>query len=551
MASFLLIYLPMSFFKFISIFANKCRPWIGHIKSPLISFSLTFTSLTLILFVLFTNLPEHSFLSRQMQSGLSWDGEVFEGTWHDLTSNESTTEETGDEAYNEDPSQSDTTIVSISDHDSDNEPAVLMDLPLWPGTTINGDSDSEKAQEKFPSPLLEAHPISRLQVLDDPLHRVSDEFAIPDSLKRRTQFWFNIYTLYDSKVHVIHHLRYPWIVFKVIDTQKIIAEGRGPLWLRQERAHKYVAKEKKKIIASLKKLSKMKSFSRLTKAERDLLDALKEFPGNRGPVLRFAAQNVRSQLGQKDFFVSGLSSSHRYLSYMEEVFIQQGLPIELTRLPFVESSFNVKAQSKVGASGIWQIMPRTGKAYLKITNSIDERNSPIKATLAAARILRSYHRALKKWPLTITGYNHGIGGILKAQRTIRSTDLSTIIRKYHQGSFKFASSNFYTCFLAALYAERYQDKIFPDVIKEPLVDREVVNVTRPLRLNRLVSITGLNLEAILELNLDLKHSASANPLLPKGFKLHLPPGAGHSVRTHFGQEKSRPSEEQTDNTTFG
>ena len=93
-------------------------------------------------------------------------------------------------------------------------------------------------------------------------------------------------------------------------------------------------------------------------------------------------RRLRSQLGQKDRFLEGYIASGRYLPTMEKIFAAEGLPWELTRLPFVESSFNLAARSKVGASGIWQFMRSTGRLYLKIRGELDERNDPIRATEA-------------------------------------------------------------------------------------------------------------------------------------------------------------------------
>src|SRR5262249_22218674 len=159
---------------------------------------------------------------------------------------------------------------------------------------------------------------------------------------------------------------------------------------------------------SLRKLAKMKSYDNLTGDEKDIFDKLQSLPGTRRRVLLQAAQNVRKQLGQRDFFRGGLMNSSRYLPYMEKQFQDMDLPVELTRMPFVESSFNEAAFSRVGASGIWQIMPRTGRAYLIVNQAIDERNSPLKASLMAARMLKQLQRSTKSWPLTITSYNHGI-----------------------------------------------------------------------------------------------------------------------------------------------
>jgi membrane-bound lytic murein transglycosylase D len=238
-----------------------------------------------------------------------------------------------------------------------------------------------------------------------------------------------------------------------------------------------------------------------------------------------AAESVRDQLGQRDFFINGLRNSARYLPYMEEEFRRRNLPVELTRLPFVESSFNEKAESRVGASGIWQIMPQTGRAYLIVNDAIDERNAPLKATRVAAYIFKTYNHVLKSWPLTVTSYNHGIGNIQIAIRRAQSRDLPTIIDRYHDGDFKFASSNFYTCFLAALHAEKYQEIVFPTVAKSGLQEREVVQISRRLRVDQVLRMAGIDRDQLVEYNLDLQHAILHKSFLPRGYELHLPPGA--------------------------
>ena len=121
---------------------------------------------------------------------------------------------------------------------------------------------------------------------------------------------------------------------------------------------------------------------------------------------------LRMQLGQKDRFVLGIFFSGRYIREMEKIFREEKVPIELTRLPFVESSFNLYAYSKVGASGIWQFMRSTGRLFhLRIDNICDLRNDPLAATRAAARLLRMNYEMLKSWPLALTAYNHGPRGV--------------------------------------------------------------------------------------------------------------------------------------------
>ena len=380
----------------------------------------------------------------------------------------------------------------------------------------------------------------RAKILSDFGGRISTEFHIQDGLKERTKFWFDIYTRYGEAHHIVHHVLYPWIVYKVIDTSETLLNGKGPQWLRRDRAEKIAQVESKKIRAALLKLAKRSSYSHLPPLERELFDRLMPVKGPRKKVFRQAAASVRSQLGQKDFFQRGLVNSSRYLPYMEDEFKRLGLPTELTRMPFVESSFNENARSKVGASGIWQIMPLTGRQYMIVNEHIDERNNPIKATATAGRLLRSYQQALGSWPLTITSYNHGIGNIQKAINHAKSKDLSEIIARYHDGDFKFASSNFYTCFLAALYAEKYHELIFKETPRQPLLELEVIKLSGQTRIKYLKKITGLDAEELVRYNLDLRALLKGNGALPRGYKLHLPPGLKNRVTREIGTQDPTP-----------
>ncbi len=378
----------------------------------------------------------------------------------------------------------------------------------------------------------------RGKILADFGSRINSDFHVQDGLKERTKFWFDIYTRYGEAHHIIHHVLYPWIVYKVLDTNETLQNGKGPQWLRRDHAEKLAQAESNKIRAALRKLSTRKDYSNLPPLERELFDRLIQVKGPRKKVFQQAAANVRSQLGQKDFFQRGLINSSRYLPYMEDEFKRLGLPTELTRMPFVESSFNEEARSKVGASGIWQIMPQTGKQYMIVSAQIDERNNPIKATGTAGRLLHSYHHALDSWPLTITSYNHGIGNIQKAIKHAKSRDLAEIIARYHDGDFKFASSNFYTCFLAALYAEKYHELIFKETPRQPLQEMEVLKLSGTTGIKFLQKVTGLDAKELERYNLDLRSAIKSRSALPRGFKIHLPPGVKERLtRESAAQEK--------------
>ena len=71
-----------------------------------------------------------------------------------------------------------------------------------------------------------------------------------------------------------------------------------------------------------------------------------------------------------------------------------------------------------------------GKRFLRIDTVVDERLDTYKATVAAARLLRENHRLTKAWPLAITAYNHGAGGMRRATKKLGTTDIAKIVEKY-------------------------------------------------------------------------------------------------------------------------
>lgn len=373
-------------------------------------------------------------------------------------------------------------------------------------------------------------------IVTDKFDRVPEVFKVPEDFQKRVTFWASIYAVYGSHVSLVHHSEYPWIVFDKIDIRDIYS-GSGHKWTRYHKAKSVVSQRVATVKKALTNLSSRKNYRGLKGLEAQIYNQLKEIKGNRKAVIREALNSVRAQKGQKDFFKSGLENSQLYLTQMEEIFAHNDMPVELTRLPLVESSFNTKAMSKVGASGIWQFMPVTGKKKaLHVGDHVDERNSPLKATVAAAKLLKENYRIFKSWPLALTAYNHGAGNLLKAIKQTRSRDLINIIEKVHLKSFGFASSNFYAEYLAALHVQKYSQEIFGTVFKsEPLVTEQII-LSQRMRPKTIAVVAGLNLEELRFYNPDLKSTAlTKNVTLPRSYSLHLPPGKVDFVKSY--QEK--------------
>ena len=158
---------------------------------------------------------------------------------------------------------------------------------------------------------------------------------------------------------------------------------------------------------------------------------------------------------------------------MEQIFRDFNIPIELTRLVFVESSFNVEARSRVGASGLWQIMPNIGRKFKYIQNSYDKRDHPYYATVLAAKILKENYQILKSWPLAVTSYNFGVGSMLRAKKKLGTKDLEIIFGGKRKNPYiGFASRNFYATYLAAVHVESHANIYFG----EPFMQRKPIQV---------------------------------------------------------------------------
>jgi membrane-bound lytic murein transglycosylase D len=352
-------------------------------------------------------------------------------------------------------------------------------------------------------------------------------FGVPDAMRDRVRFWREIYTRYTTNQGLIHDNVYLNVIYAAVDFSEIMKDPTKTARQKTKMREQLVQDKKNEVIARLMNLHGRNSSAGLSGEDLRIWRMFEAIPS--AEKFKDAAQGkrVRFQLGQKDKFIIGIFQSGRYLRQMEEIFRKEGLPIELTRLPFVESSFNLRATSRVGASGIWQFMPRTARPLMKVGRDIDERNDPIKSTRASARMLKQNYVMLHNWPLAITGYNHGPFGVKKIVESSGTRDLAAIIGNYSSRTFGFASENFYACFLAALEVERDARKYFGDMKWGPEAADVEVTVRRTIPYATLLKFFD-----------DDKAAAElANPHLGirvRRGKVSIP--LGHFVRVPSGRE---------------
>jgi membrane-bound lytic murein transglycosylase D len=350
--------------------------------------------------------------------------------------------------------------------------------------------------------------------------QVSPNFSVADGLARRFNFWRRIYSLWSENQYVLHVAEYPEVVIAVADG--------SALWsgLNDVQKQKHISRvlngEREQFRALLNKMHKQRkdeaAFSPAMKRIAALMAHIKD--ANKYDK---AALSLRIQRGQRDQIARGLTTATRYIHAVEEAFNQEGIPGELSRIAFIESSFNLKARSKVGASGIYQIMPGTGREFMLVNEQIDERHDPIKAAHAAAKILKRNYKMTGAWPLAITSYNHGPYGINKAVRSVGSKDIEKLIARYDGPAFGFASKNFYTGFLALLATVADADQIFPEIPRlQPLTYNEV-KMSKATSISNIRTQYKLSNDQIVDYNPDLyKRFVSQNGILPRGYILKIP-----------------------------
>lgn len=359
------------------------------------------------------------------------------------------------------------------------------------------------------------------------------EFPVPPRIAEKVWFWEVVFSRYPSTSVLIHDVDHPHIIVDIIDFQNFAAKYRGnSMYSRRER-EEIIAKYVRRYELAIKRLStEGKDALKRGSMEKRVFAV---YSRNRASLKNLWAGQVslRGQAGLKDEFEKAATRASQYLPYMEKIFRQKGLPVDLTRIAFVESMFNLNAVSKVGASGIWQFMPGTARSYLIVNPFLDERNSPTKATRAAASLLSFNYKELGTWPLAITAYNHGAASMARAVRQLGSRDIDHIVDRYRAPSFGFASRNFYAEFLAArnIYNMNFAPK--RQTSPNPLA---VTSITLPKRmmLHHIIEGTPLTKDILRKYNPCIQQRAFGQRQ-----KVHLPANYELIVPNYLAQDVER------------
>ena len=227
------------------------------------------------------------------------------------------------------------------------------------------------------------------------------------------------------------------------------------------------------------------------------------------PYNSIVKRYIEMYLGRPKQLAALRRLSEYYFPYFEDQLTTRGLPQELKYLAVIESALNANIYSRVGAAGLWQFMPATGKHYgLEINSLVDERLDPYKSTVAACKMLRSLYRVYGDWNLAIASYNCGPGNVNRAiHRSGGKRDFWEIYPWLPA-----ETRGYLPCFIAATFVLSYADEFgfCPQTLVEEnkLTHKEqvmalltdTVHTTKRQHLRQTADVLGIPLVELRKLN---------------------------------------------------
>jgi membrane-bound lytic murein transglycosylase D len=237
-------------------------------------------------------------------------------------------------------------------------------------------------------------------------------------------------------------------------------------------------------------------------------------------VLRYL-EFYRSSAAGRAIMSTWLRRMGRYEKLIRGALRRNGLPQALIFLAMVESGFNPRVTSRVGAAGVWQFMygPGTGYGLLR-DHWVDERRNPEKSTEAALRYLKDLHDRFGTWELALAGYNAGHGAVLRAIQKYNTNDYWQICR--YEAGLPWETALYVPKILAvAIVASNRSFFGFEGVKPEAEIPIALVSVPTSITLAQAASAAGISKDAMEQLNPELRRGRT--PPVAKAW-LRVPQG---------------------------
>ena len=202
---------------------------------------------------------------------------------------------------------------------------------------------------------------------------------------------------------------------------------------------------------------------------------------------------------RKKYYPALMAKAKYYFPMFEQYLDQYDIPLEMKYLAIVESALRSKIKSRVGATGLWQFMYGTGKQFdLKVSSYVDERQDPVKATIAACKYLSQLFTVFGDWDLALAAYNSGPGNVRKAIKRSGGYKNYWNIRPYLPGE----TAGYVPAFYATMYIFEYanEHKIYADLPKFFGFQTDTIRVKRTISFNQISQIIDVDEKVISSLN---------------------------------------------------
>jgi membrane-bound lytic murein transglycosylase D len=236
---------------------------------------------------------------------------------------------------------------------------------------------------------------------------------------------------------------------------------------------------------------------------------------------------------RRKFLEDALARGSKYLPMIRAVFEAEGLPQDLIYLPLIESAFRTEARSHAGATGIWQMMRGTATFNgLSRDWYLDERFDPEKSTRAAAKLLKTLYGMFGDWHLSLAAYNAGAGRVQKAMKRSKRNSFWEIAK----GGPKYLpreTREYVPLFLASLMVARDPIAYGLNVTSLDVPVYDVVSLAAPLDLRRAAEWLDITVEALKELNPELRRWTT--PVRAAEYRLKVPAGLGALLEARLGE----------------
>ena len=198
-----------------------------------------------------------------------------------------------------------------------------------------------------------------------------------------------------------------------------------------------------------------------------------------------------------------MAKAEYYFPMFEKHLDQFDVPLEMKYLAIVESTLDPRARSRVGARGLWQFMYLTGKQYkLNVNSYVDERQDPIKATIAACKYLSDLYNIFGDWDLALAAYNSGPGNVSKAIKRSGGYQNYWNLRQYLPRE----TAGYVPAFYATLYIFKYAKEHGLAPENPPIYHfaTDTIQVKKTVSFDQITEVTGIQTEMLQFLNPEYK-----------------------------------------------